>query len=164
MVVDDALGDVDQLAAVALRALTEELEGRLLADLMAIHQDALGTLDHGAPPEGALQAVILGEGDCSPWSRRIGCEEVGVIRIEVPDAAQGGALVRSLSSVFDAAGLSLDGDRLEVCIEERGGHDRTLLDALAAVEGWLAESGLSFARVHVGGHSYFVDVPAGVAR
>jgi hypothetical protein len=87
-----------------------------------------------------------------------------VIRIEVPDAAAGGALVRSLSGVFDAGGLSLDGERLEVCIEERGDHDRTLLDALGTIESWLAESGLPGARVQVGARSYLVSTPAGVGR
>ena len=40
---------------------SEQLEGRVLTDGMALHQDPLGTLGDGAPPERALEVVVLGK-------------------------------------------------------------------------------------------------------
>ena len=61
MAFDDRLCDVDELAPVVLRVRSEHLERALFVDGVALHQDALRALRHGAPPEGALQVVVLGE-------------------------------------------------------------------------------------------------------
>lgn len=84
-----------------------------------------------------------------------------VIRIEVPDAATGGALVRALVGVFDGEGLSLDADRLEVRVDRRGNHDDPLVQTLEAVEAWLADSNVEAARVHRGERSYVITSPVG---
>jgi hypothetical protein len=85
-----------------------------------------------------------------------------MIRIEVPDAAHGAALIRALAHVFDGDGLSLDGDRLEVCVGRQPNRDRAIVLALDVLEGWLLQSGVESARVHVDGHSYVMRAPGRV--
>jgi hypothetical protein len=85
-----------------------------------------------------------------------------MIRIEVPDAGHGAALIRALAYAFDGEALSLDGDRLEVCIERQSNQDRAIVLALDTLEGWLLQSGVESARVHVDGHSYVMRAPGRV--
>jgi len=59
--VDDRRGEVDQPAVVGPGAFAQHLKRRLFADGVALHQDSLRALDHGAPAEGTLQVVIFGE-------------------------------------------------------------------------------------------------------
>ncbi len=59
--VDDGGGDVDELAVGGTRVLTQHLEGARVGDGVALHQDALGTLDEGTTPERAFEVVVLGE-------------------------------------------------------------------------------------------------------
>ena len=41
--------------------VAQQLERALLVDGVALHEDPLGSLDHGAPAEGAFEALELGE-------------------------------------------------------------------------------------------------------
>jgi hypothetical protein len=90
-------------------------------------------------------------------------EVVGVvIRVEVRDAASGGALLRSLTGVFAGEALSLDSERLEVCVEGQA-HDRAIVHVLDAVDAWLVEDGVESARIHVDDRSYLVRSPGRAA-
>ena len=55
------LGDVDELAAGVSRVVAQQLERALVVELVALHEDAFGPLDHGAPAERTLEALELGE-------------------------------------------------------------------------------------------------------
>ena len=61
MAVDNGRGDVDQLPSGVLGVVSEQLERSRVVDGVALHQDALGPLGHGATPERALEVVVLGE-------------------------------------------------------------------------------------------------------
>jgi hypothetical protein len=41
--------------------VAQQLERAPLVDRVALHEDPFGALDHGAPAEGALEALKLGE-------------------------------------------------------------------------------------------------------
>jgi hypothetical protein len=58
---DHGLGDVDQFAAAALRVVLEHLEGPVLGDCVAGHEDAFGLFDLGSAPEGTLEVLVFGE-------------------------------------------------------------------------------------------------------
>ena len=58
---DHCFCDLDESAAVVLRVVTQHVECLVGVDCVPCHEDALGLLDQSAPPEGALQAVVLGE-------------------------------------------------------------------------------------------------------
>jgi hypothetical protein len=59
--VDDGGRDVDELAVGGTGVLAQHLEGICVVDGVALHQDALGTLDEGTTPERAFEVVVLGE-------------------------------------------------------------------------------------------------------
>src|SRR5690349_10866536 len=59
--VEDRRRNVDELSPRPSRVVPQQGEGVLLVDLVALHEDALGTLGLGAPAEGTLQVVVLGE-------------------------------------------------------------------------------------------------------
>ena len=61
MALDDRLGDVDELAAVVLRVVAQQLERLVGVDRVTCHQDPLRLLDRGPAPERSLEAVVLGE-------------------------------------------------------------------------------------------------------
>jgi hypothetical protein len=61
MVVDDRLGNVDQLVAVVLRVVAQHVERTIGVDPVAGHQDALCLFDRSAATERALQAVVVGK-------------------------------------------------------------------------------------------------------
>src|SRR6478672_2701835 len=58
---DHGGGNVAELVAVVLRVVAEPLEGLVGIDRMAGHEDALRLLDHRAPAERSLKALVLGE-------------------------------------------------------------------------------------------------------
>ena len=55
------LGDVDQSATRSSRVIAQEVEGLLLRDLVALHENALGAFGHRAPGECAFEVVVLGK-------------------------------------------------------------------------------------------------------
>ena len=57
--VDDRVRDVDDAAAFGAGVGAQALEGGAVVDAVALHQDALRALDHGAPFERALELVDL---------------------------------------------------------------------------------------------------------
>ena len=61
MAVHDCLCDVDQLTAVALRVVSQHLEGPVGVECVSRHQDAFRLLDQGPSAESALKALVLRE-------------------------------------------------------------------------------------------------------
>jgi hypothetical protein len=68
-----------------------------------------------------------------------------VIRIDVPDVASAGTLIRLLIGPVDAECVSLDAARLSVCVDDPAMAPGTVAKR---VEHWLAEVGAASARVH----------------
>src|SRR4029453_13873145 len=58
---DNRRGDVDELPVGCASVRPKQLEGGVLGYRVALHEDSLGALRDRAPPECALQAVVLGE-------------------------------------------------------------------------------------------------------
>ena len=58
---EDGSGDVDDLPVGPTSVVAQEMEGLLFVERSAFHQDPLCPLRDGAPPEGALERVVLGE-------------------------------------------------------------------------------------------------------
>ena len=61
MAVDDSGGEVDELAVVNARALTQHLKRGIFVDRMTLHQDPFGPFDQRPPAERSLKFVIFGE-------------------------------------------------------------------------------------------------------
>jgi hypothetical protein len=59
--IDDGRRQVDQFAVADARLIAEHLEGALLVDGVAFHEDALRALDLCAAPERAFEVLVFGE-------------------------------------------------------------------------------------------------------
>jgi hypothetical protein len=86
-----------------------------------------------------------------------------VVRITVADSAAAGDLSQRLLERVDAATVSFDPERSQVCIEVGGHADQALVRALDATEEWLGSSGGEAITVEVDGRSYVMQPPAQVA-
>ena len=84
------------------------------------------------------------------------------IRVAVPEATSVHGLMRGLAGFFDRSSVSFDGGQGEVRVlldrESRG-----VVDVLRAVESWLAEDGPDSAELSIGGRSYTMLAPTGIA-
>jgi hypothetical protein len=81
------------------------------------------------------------------------------LRIELRDPAAAESLRHELSR-FHAEVVQVDGHaevRLELIL---GNPERRIVDALNAIDDWLAQSGTASVRVHLDGHSYTLNAPA----
>jgi hypothetical protein len=85
--VDDGRGEVDELAVGSPRLLAEHLEGDIFVYRVALHQDALGSLDQGAPAECSLQVLVLGKAAQDDVDRAL-----PFVDIRISDVPQGGEL------------------------------------------------------------------------
>lgn len=82
--------------------------------------------------------------------------------VEVPDADSALSLVDEFKDLH-AELIPIDGGRCEVQVELERDRERQLLAALAAVERWLASSGIEATRVKLGERSYTVERPGSSA-
>jgi hypothetical protein len=82
--------------------------------------------------------------------------------VSLEDAGRASELLERLWAVFSAEAVSFDPERSEVRIEPRINSDRALVQALATIEGWLAEGGHGPTRIQVDGRRYLLTPPAAV--
>ena len=86
---DDPCGDVTQLDVVVLRQPSQEVEGAVGVEVVALHQDALRLTDQLARVDRDLQALFV-VGGCE-GHRRMGHEDRGdrdVVVIECAERAR----------------------------------------------------------------------------
>jgi len=82
--------------------------------------------------------------------------------VEAPDADSALSLVDEFKDLH-AELVPIDGGRCEVQVELERDRERQLRAALAAVERWLASSGIEATRVKLGERSYTVERPGSSA-
>ena len=87
------------------RSLAQHLERARLVEIVALHQDALGTLGQRAAPERSLQVVVLGEAAQHDVDRALPVLDVGVV--DVSEDAPLGRLLDELG----IAGVDQDDHR-----------------------------------------------------
>ncbi len=84
------------------------------------------------------------------------------IRVAVADATGAHGLVRRLVGLFDRSDVSFDGARNEVRVRSEW-ESRAVVQVIYAVESWLAADGVGPAKLSLGGRSYTMVGPAGLA-
>jgi hypothetical protein len=83
------------------------------------------------------------------------------LRIEVPDERYAAALRRHLQP-FDVETVAVDG-HCEVRVElVEANPERRIVNALSAIDAWLATANISSVRVHLDGTSYMLHAPSPV--
>ena len=80
------------------------------------------------------------------------------IRVAVADATGVHGLARRLASVFDWSSVSFDEPGKEVRVRSEW-ESRTVVLVLNAVEAWLAEDGVGWAKLSIGDRSYAMVGP-----
>jgi hypothetical protein len=92
---------------------------------------------------------------------RTGGDLMVEIRVAVADATGAQGLVRRLVGLFDRSDVSFDG-RNEVRVRSEW-ESRAVVQVIYAVESWLAADGAGPAKLSLGGRSYTMVGPAGLA-
>jgi hypothetical protein len=80
-----------------------------------------------------------------------------LLTVEAPDLGSAMSLVQRLVRVVGGEAVSLDASGREVRVEAVDVPDDTLVEALDAVEAWLADLQLDHARVSCDGHEYTME-------
>jgi hypothetical protein len=84
------------------------------------------------------------------------------IRVAVADATRAHGLLQRLAGVFDRSSVSFDGTHNEVRVRSEW-ESRSVVQVIEGVQSWLASDGADSATLSIGGRSYTMIGPAGVA-
>jgi hypothetical protein len=138
--VDDGCGEVDELAVGDARSVSQHRERFVVLDSVALHEDALGTLDQCAPAERAPKLVILRESPQDDVDRALpvvdvfvadvgedaafGClaDEAGVASVEQDDDRTGGFANDPVDEIECVGPVGAKPDKRDVGAFSRGDH------------------------------------------